>query len=69
MHRIILICRRCSRTQSVPTTGEIGSKLEVLNESIGTDYRFAAEQSVHQYYGLCASCSTDEQTTRAEGRP
>jgi len=57
-HRIVVVCRRCSRTQAVMASGEIGTRLEALNEAVEKKNGFTAEQSVHQYYGLCASCST-----------
>lgn len=64
-HRVVLVCRSCSRTRAVPTAdNEVGERLHALGETIEHDYRFAAEQSVHQYYGLCAECSADIETTR-----
>ena len=58
-HRLVLVCRSCGGSEAVPsTTGVIGDRLGALTTSVAEEHDFTVEQSVHQYYGLCGSCST-----------
>lgn len=61
-HRLVLVCRRCGGPRAIASIpGDVGEKLEALTASVSNEHHFTVEQSVHQYYGVCRSCSTADQ--------
>lgn len=67
LHRVVLICRRCSSTRAVPTNnGAVGEHLRSLHGTIENDHEFTVEQSLHQLSGLCSDCS---RISRGSPRP
>ncbi|MFW5741728.1 MAG: Fur family transcriptional regulator [Spirochaetota bacterium] len=59
-HRVMLVCRRCSRRRAVSIKHEpIRRPLEAFHEAIAREHAFSIEQSVHQIFGLCDDCSQE----------
>ncbi|MFW5745278.1 MAG: Fur family transcriptional regulator [Spirochaetota bacterium] len=67
-HRVVLVCRRCSKRRPVPIKDEpIRGQLDALHETIASKHEFSVEQSMHQIFGLCGDCSRETDTEHTIG--
>ncbi|MFW5688147.1 MAG: Fur family transcriptional regulator [Spirochaetota bacterium] len=59
-HRVVLTCNQCGRSEALETqTGAIGQGLSALADAVA-ETGFTPAQSVHHYFGVCASCSAQK---------
>lgn len=65
-HRVVLVCRRCSRRRPVSIADEpLRGTLDAFHEAVASEHAFNVEQSVHRIFGLCVDCSRETETEHA----
>ena len=57
-HRIVMVCRNCARTETVPQgTADVSERAGALLRAVEIGSGFTVKQSVHQFYGVCRDCA------------